>query len=194
LGVAYERARVITSVVLGSLLAFPGMGDAAQISVDTTRHGDSFEVRASAQIDAGMTDAWKVLTDYDGLADFIPGMKESRVISRNGPYVVVEQRGEANLLFLTFPMYVRLAIEEFPYVRIVSKSIAGNFKELHGAYYLQARAGGMTLRYEGNFTPDFGIPPFIATLVVRNTVEKRFVALVREIEKTRDKALVPAVK
>ena len=113
------------------------MVQSADISFQTTRHGDSFEVRAIAEIDADVADAWKVLTDYGRLVDFIPGMRESRVVSRDGSHVVVDQSGKASLLFFTFPMSVRLAIDEYPNDRIVSNAISGNFKEMHGGTTLQ---------------------------------------------------------
>jgi ribosome-associated toxin RatA of RatAB toxin-antitoxin module len=174
------------------LLVLPAGAQAAEISVQTTRHGDSFEIEATAEIEVDVADAWKVLTDYDRLADFIPGMQESRVVSRDGFNVVVDQRGEASLLFLTFPMRVRLAIEERPYERIVSTAIAGNFKELHGVYHLQPRGAKLQLRYEGKFTPDFVFPPLLGTLIVRTTAERRFSAMVHEIEKARRREPVPA--
>ena len=161
------------------------MGQGAEIAVQVVRHGDSFEVEATADIDAGVGDAWKVLTDYDRLSEFIPGMLESRVVSRDGFSVVVDQRGETSVLFFTYPISVRLAIEEQPYERIASTAISGNFKDLSGIYVLQARGDGLTLRYEGKFTPDFAYPPLLGTLIVRSTVEKRFGAMVQEIEKTR---------
>lgn len=105
---------------------------------------------------------------------------------------MIEQRGEASLLFFTFPMRVRLAIEEYPYERIVSNAISGDFKEMHGVYHLEARDAGLRLRYEGKFTPDFVVPPLIGTLMMRSTVERRFSAMVREIEKTRRHKPVPA--
>ena len=176
------------------LMVLPATGQAAEIVVHATRHGDSFEVDASAEIEADVKDAWKVLTDYGRLAEFIPGMQESRVVSRNGPHVVVDQRGEASFLFLTFPMRVRLAIEERPYDRVVSTAIAGNLKEMNGVYHLQSRGAGLQLRYEGKFTPDFGFPPLLGTLIVRTTVERRFSAMVREIENTRQKKSVPAIR
>ena len=188
-----KRIRAIFSALL-LLLAFPATNRAAEISVQTTRHGDSFEVNASAEIAVSVAEAWKVLTDYDRLAEFIPGMLESRVVSRDGSNVVVDQRGETSLLFLTFPMRVRLAIEEQPYVRIASIAIAGNFKELTGVYLLKAQDAGMRLRYEGKFTPDFGFPPLLGTLIVRNTAEKRFSAMVYEIEKARRRNPAPVAR
>lgn len=185
------RRRTIYPALWLLLLILPATGRTADITVQTTRHGDSFEVEAVAEIEADVVDAWKVLTDYDRLAEFIPGMVESRVVSRDGSNVLVDQRGEASLLFFTFPMRVRLAIEEYPNDRIVSNAISGNFKEMHGVYHLQALDAGLRLRYEGKFTPDFGVPPLVGTLVVRSTVERRFSAMVREIEKTRRHEVSP---
>ena len=176
------------------LSVFSATGQAAEISVHTTRHGERFEIEATAEIDADVAPAWKVLTDYDRLADFIPGMRESRVVSRYGLNVVVDQRGDASMLFFRFPMSVRLAIEEFPFDRIVSSAISGNFKELHGVYHLRAHAAGVRLSYEGTFTPDFAVPPLIGTLLVRSTVERRFAAMAHEIEKTRRKEPLPGAR
>ena len=189
-----RRSRLIVPALCGSLLASPAAGQAAEIAVHTTRHGDSFEVKATAEIEADEAEAWKVLTGYDRLAEFIPGVQESRILSRDGSKVVVDQRGEASLLFFTFPMRVRLAIEEFPTDRIESVAIAGNFKEMHGVYYLEPRPGGVRLRYEGTFTPDFGVPPLIGTLLMRSTLEKRFAAMVHEIEKTRQREPIPGTR
>jgi carbon monoxide dehydrogenase subunit G len=189
-----ERSRTRFPALWLFLLVLPATGQTAEISVQTTRHDDSFEVEATAEIEADMADAWKVLTDYDRLAEFIPGMKESRVVSRDGSNVVVDQRGEASLLFFTLPMHVRLAIEEYPYDRIVSSAISGNFKEMHGVYHLEAGDIGLRLHYEGKFTPDFGVPPLIGTMLVRSTVERQFSAMVREIEKTRRREPGPAAK
>jgi ribosome-associated toxin RatA of RatAB toxin-antitoxin module len=164
-------------------LALPVLADAADITVEVVRRDDSFEVEAGAEIPAQVDVAWEVLTDYDRLAEFIPGMTESRVVSRAGRSVVVDQRGKAGLLFFTFPIEVRLEIEESPYGRIESRAIRGNFRELTGAYDLQVRGDRLSLRYSGRLTPDFGIPPLIGTLLVRNTVEKRFGAMVDEIKR-----------
>ena len=182
------------SSFLSCLLLLPLGAQAAPIQVEVAGHGDSFEVRATAEIDVEVESAWKVLTDYDRLAEFIPGMLESRVVSRDGSKVIVDQRGETSLLFLTFPMKIRLEVEEQPFERIVSTAIAGNFKDLHGVYVLEPTNTGMLLRYEGRFTPDFGFPPMLGTLIVRHTVERRFGAMVKEIEKTKAGEPAPAVK
>ncbi len=162
-------------------LAFPALCQAADISLEATRHGDSFKVEAVAEFEAEVTLAWEVITDYDRLSEFIPGMHSSRIVSRSKRSVIVDQNGEARLLFLSFPIKVRLEVEEFPYERVVSRAIEGNFKDLRGVYTLEARGRRLLLHYTGSMTPDFSIPPLIGTFLVRNTAEKRFGAMVDEI-------------
>ena len=186
--------RLVVCVVSLLLCALSAPSTAAEIHVNTTRHGDTFEIQATAVIQADVAEAWKVLTDYERLSEFIPGLQESKVVSRNGSNVVLDQSGEAHLLFFKFPMRVRLAITEFPHSRVVSRAIAGNFREMQGIYRLEAQGKGMQLRYEGSFTPDFDFPPFFGTLLVRSTLEKRFAAMVHEIEKRRRGDSVPGKK
>jgi ribosome-associated toxin RatA of RatAB toxin-antitoxin module len=154
---------------------------AADVEVQASRHGDAFEVSANALLDADAGVAWDVLTDYDRLSEFIPGMHSSKLVSREANRAIVDQRGEASLLFFHFPIEVRLAIEEHRPDRIESQAVSGNFRELKGLYRLEAEGERLRLIYHGTFTPDFDIPPLIGTMVVRHTLEQRFGAMVTEI-------------
>jgi len=154
---------------------------AADVQVRAERRGDTFEVEASAQFVADRQVAWDVLTDYEHLSSFIPGMHSSKVVARNGRELQVDQRGEARLLFFSFPIEVRLAITETAPERIESHAISGNFKALSGEYRLEPRGSHLVLQYSGQFTPDFDVPPLIGTMVVRHTLEQRFGAMVDEI-------------
>lgn len=174
-------------------LAFPALCYPADISLQVARDGDRFDIEAAAEIEAEVTLAWEVLTDYGRLSEYIPGMHSSRIVSRSNRSVIVDQIGEARLLFLSFPMRVRLEVEEFPYERIVSRAIEGNFKEFRGAYTLEARGRHLLLHYTGSLTPDFSIPPLIGTILVRKTMEKRFGAMVDEIVRRQRLRDLPVV-
>ena len=173
-------------------LAFPALCLPADISVQAARQGDRFEVEAAAEFEAEVALAWEVLTGYDRLSEFIPGMHSSRTVSRSKHSVIVDQSGEARLLFFSIPIQVRLEVEEFPYERIVSRAIEGNFKEMSGSYTLEVRGRRLLLHYTGSLTPDFSIPPLIGTILVRKTVEKRFGAMVDEIMRRQRLREVPA--
>ena len=57
------------------------------------------QLRLPLEIDAG----WAVLTDYDRLTSFIPNLISSRVVSREGLEVVLEQEGASALLGCALP-------------------------------------------------------------------------------------------
>ena len=156
---------------------------AAEIIMHVSRNGDEFHVDASAEFDGTVARTWRVLTDYARLAEYVPDLQTSRVISRDGNQAVVDQKGEARVLFFSFPIEVRLAVTEHPYERVVSRAVSGNFREMSSAYSLEAGQGRVALRYTGRMIPDFFIPPLIGTLALRHNIEASFRALVEEIER-----------
>ena len=183
-------ALVLRGLLPALLLA--GAAQAAEIRVNASRHDGALYVEASAAVDGDLLQAWRVLTDYDHLSAFIPGMRVSRVLAREGNNVVLEQKGEARLLFLAFPLEVRLAVAEYPHRRIVAHAVAGSFTEMTGTYFLDERDNRVVLRYQGRMVPDFLVPPLIGTLVLRRNVETQFTALVDEIERRHFRAEPPA--
>jgi carbon monoxide dehydrogenase subunit G len=151
--------------------------------VDVDRHGGSFEVRAEATVLAPIATVWQVLTDYDNLARFIPGLARSAVQARTANRVVVEQKGEARFLVFSYPIEVRLEVLESPTDSITSRAIEGNLKRMNGRYELRSAAGAIQLRYSGELEPGFELPPIIGSLAVRTMVEEQFGAMVAEIER-----------
>lgn len=164
------------------LLALLVPAQAAEVTVHASRSGDVLQVEASAEFEGSLDSAWQVLTDYGRFAEFVPALQVSRVISRDGNTVVVEQKGEARLLFFSYPIDVRLAITENGREQVVSRAVAGNFREMRSIYALEARQGRVFLRYSGRLEPDFYVPPLIGTYLLRTSVESMFRALVDEIE------------
>ena len=180
------------SLLWWTALAIPVLSQATETTVHAIRSGESFEFEAVSEFEADLKQAWEVLIDYDRFSDFIPGMQTSQIIARDEHNVVVDQRGEASLLFFTFPIRVRLAIEEYPYRRVVSRAIGGDFREFRGVYDLEAHGLQVRLHYAGQCTPNFRIPPLISTILVRRMVEKRFSAMVDEILRRQAFANLPA--
>ena len=174
--------RGVSCLLFLCVTAIATAAPAAEISVRATRDGDALEVEAVADLAVGLARAWEVLTDYNRFSQFVPDLRESRVISREGGNAVVEQKGEARFLFFSYPIEVRLAVTEFPRERIESRAIAGNFRELRCTYTLEPREGGVRLRYQGRLVPDFQLPLF-HTYVLKSNVEATFRAMVEEIER-----------
>ena len=161
---------------------------AADVVVTATRDGDVLVIEASAEFEGTVAQTWRVLTDYDNLARFIPNLTVSRVTARSAEGVMVEQKGEARLLVFSYPVEVQLAISETPPTKVVSRAVAGNFREMSGMYVVDEQGGRIRLRYTGRMVPGFFVPPLIGTWVLRNNVETTFGALVDEIVRRQNAA------
>jgi carbon monoxide dehydrogenase subunit G len=174
--------RTLPKLIVAVLVLHAAVAGAADdLSVDVRRNGRSFAVRAVATVAAAVV--WEVLTDYDNLARFIPGLSSSAVQSRVTNRVLVEQKGEARFLVFSYPIEVRLEVLESPSDSITSREVGGNLKRMTGRYDLESGNGGIVLRYSGELEPDFELPPVIGTLAVRTMVEEQFAAMVGEIER-----------
>ena len=153
--------------------------------IEAERHGESIEVRAHALIAAPPALIWQVLTDYERLPSFIPGIEKSVVRERQGGRLVLEQTGEARFLVFSFPIDVRYEVIESPPDWVSSRAVAGNLRRMNGRYDLQASParGSMVLRYQGEIEPNFALPPIVGVVALRSMVEQQFSAMVAEIER-----------
>ena len=155
---------------------------AQELSIETPDSSGAITVSASADMRVQPATAWSVISDYDHLADFLPNMRSSRVVQRNGDQLVLEQTGVFGFLFFQQPIRVRLAVTELPPRRIVAHAVGGNLKQMDGSYTLETLPDGrVRLSYAGRLVPDFAIPPVVGKLVVRKILARQFSAMVDEI-------------
>ena len=174
----------LSSAATLALAILCGMTSAARaqdVSIRTTRDGDFVIVSASALMKVDQHVAWTVLSDYDHLAKFIPDMKSSRVVSRDGNRLRVEQQGDVGFFFYREPVNMVLDVHEEPPSRITARGIEGNIRGLETRYELHSSGAGVRLDYAGRFVPNFSIPPLIGMPIVNRLIERRFRAMVDEI-------------
>ena len=143
------------------------------------------EVRAQATLAATPRLVWDVLTDYEALPRFIPGLSKSVVRERSPGRVLLEQAGDARFLVFSFPIDVRLEVTENAPHWISSRAVAGNLHRMTGRYDVVpgTKGDGCTLLYRGLLEPDFPLPPIVGLAAMRSMVEEQFAAMVAEIER-----------
>jgi ribosome-associated toxin RatA of RatAB toxin-antitoxin module len=183
------RGSSMAFALIAAAYAAPGSG-ADDVSVEAERRGTSVEIHARALIAAPPGLVWEVLTDYERLPGFIPGIAKSVVRERQGNRLVLEQTGEARFLMFSFPIDLRSEVIESPPDWVSSRAVGGNLRRMNGRYELrpapagvQAAHGRMLLRYEGEIEPDFELPPLLGLVALRSMVEQQFTAMVAEIER-----------
>lgn len=166
-------------------MAANGVLAAEELTVHAERRDEGVEIRARALIAAPVDLVWRVLTDYERLPAFVPGIATSVVRARQGRYLRLEQSGEARFLIFSFPIEVHLDVIESAPDWVVSRSVGGNVRRMDGRYELTADVarGGVALTYTGLIEPDFELPPLVGTAALRAMAEEQFRAMVTEIER-----------
>ena len=178
-----EFVRALTIAFMLSLSLAAANARADEISVEARRRDEALEVVCRALLEAPLDLIWQTLTDYAHLAEFIPGMSMSRVVSQKGAVTVVEQVGAARFLFISIPIEVTLSSTERPPHAIDAKLIRGNLKRLEGTYRIEPQAGGrMQLSWSGVIEAE-SMPPLVGELLLRSSIEDQFRGMVREIQR-----------
>jgi len=178
------RALTAAALCCALLLAAAGAARAAEeVSVEATRRDDALELVCRAMLDAPLELIWQTLTDYDRLAEFIPGMRRSRLLERRGAVAVIEQSGDAGFLFFSFPLDVTLASTERPPHTLEVKLLKGDLKRLDGAYRIEPQADGRILLTWSGIVEALSMPPLLGELVMRANIADQFRGMVREIER-----------
>jgi ribosome-associated toxin RatA of RatAB toxin-antitoxin module len=175
--------RLSLALLLCCALAAGGAQAGDDISVEARRRDEALEVVCRAMLEAPLELVWQTLTDYGRLAQFIPGMRRSRVVSRAGAVSVIEQSGEARFLFITYPIEVTLSSTERPPFAIDAVLLRGNLKRLDGAYRIEPQADGRMLLTWTGLVEALSMPPLLGEMVLRASIEDQFRGMVREIER-----------
>jgi ribosome-associated toxin RatA of RatAB toxin-antitoxin module len=179
------------ALLLGLLLLHPAAAQGANaFSVNATRYGDAVQVNVRATLRAPLALIWNTLTDYDHLAEFIPGMSKSRLLQRQGNTATIEQSGYAHLWFFRSAIEVTVEAVEQPDSAIQVRLLKGNLKRLEGGYQIEKIGdNNYALSWSGIIEPGVAMPGFIATPLMRKNISEQFLGMVDEIE--RRAALLP---
>jgi ribosome-associated toxin RatA of RatAB toxin-antitoxin module len=121
--------------------------------------GSTRRLAAQLVLPLGAEAVWEVLTDYEQLHSFIPNLVRSRLLSRQGSRVLLEQTGSQRFVGLAFTASVRLELLERLGDGILSfRMVAGDFRRFEGAWTLSGDGKGLRLRYELLVQACLGMP------------------------------------
>ena len=174
------------------LLAFsmPVMAQplAPEVAVRRIDAGDEqvFEVTASGVVRASPAAVWKVLTDYEAMPEFVPDLKKSKVMSRTGNRVIIEQAGVARFLFLSRPIHLVVQAAEEPISAIDITLVTGDMKVYACRWEMTALAdGGTRVSYRGKMVPKFFVPGMLGSNIIRRDIERMMKAVLERLDQAR---------
>jgi ribosome-associated toxin RatA of RatAB toxin-antitoxin module len=103
------------------------------------------QISVRIQIPQPVERIWKVLTDYEALADFIPNLAKSRLIEHPNGGIRLEQIGSGRLLNFNFCARVVLDLEEYFPKEINFRMVEGDFKGFSGSWCLEPYSLGESI-------------------------------------------------
>lgn len=150
-----------------------------------------YRIASSGTVAAAPALVWRILTDYEHLADYLPNLTSARVLSRDGDTVILEQLGTARFLFFSRPIRVVVQVHERAPDRIDVSLVEGDMKVYRARWELipvsgaggAGGAGGTRLVYNATIVPKFGVPGFVGTNAVRKDIARMMAAVLQRLDR-----------
>ena len=171
------------SALLLSGLLCASVAASAEPEIRIERNQDAIVINASLRVDVHHHIAWQVLTDYDNLARFVPGMQSSKIVSRPGEPLLLKQTGQSGFLLFSLPIEVLVQVTEAPLEAVRFHGVGGSFKNKHGEWRIEPQGDATLLIYQANIVPGFWVPPLIGPTVMGQDVRSKLLALAQEMRR-----------
>lgn len=142
-------------------------------------------IDASFHVAATPEEAWEVLTGFDRIGEFVTNIRFSKVLTRAGNRLVVEQRGAASMGLLSYAFASVREVDLYPCLEIRSRLISGTFKRLDGVTLLTLEGSGTRIENHGVSVPDVWIPPVVGLIFIEAETRKQFEEMRNEIQRIR---------
>lgn len=148
-------------------------GSPFDVQVRVTPIDSRFQIQASYIIPTNICNAYSFITAYESAKD-IPGILESKVISRAGNKVRVYRVIEEQVLF--FPIEIKSVVEytEVSNQLLTFEQISGDTKFYRGSWRLTPEKGKIGFKYEASVEPDSFIPSSVIEYFMKNSIRGRF--------------------
>ena len=146
--------------------------------------GGAYEIKAVLKTGVSVQAAWKVLTDYGRIHEFISSVRSSRVIERDSSRVLLAQETSYEVFFYKRDFKVVLDVRETPPARIdFEDTLKRDFRVYKGSWVLEPGEGGARAKYHVLADPDSRTPAFIAKWFIMNDVKRFLNDLLLEMNK-----------
>lgn len=167
--------------------SFAASGLRPLVDVDRSMILGTITIRAFIDVPVDARVGWAVLTDYDRLAQFVPDMHESRLVSKPGQPHRVLQRGEKSWLMLDAPFEILMQMDETPPSRIAFHQISGTLRDMNGEWRLVPLKSGVRIAYYARMEPGLLSPRAPGdSVLIRADIERMLEAIGSEMLRRQD--------
>ncbi|MEL6603506.1 MAG: SRPBCC family protein [Cyanobacteria bacterium J06614_10] len=166
--------------------------EAGEVMVTAKRSGENGQFVARVLIDAPVTEAWKVLTDYDNFEQFLPNVEDSQLLESDDNRRVFEQLNVISIVPSVIDIRSRVVIESMEnYPQQVDFNLVeGDLKVLQGIWKLDpvATTAGeepdkVLITHQVDIDPGDGSPRGLFFSTYRLVLEDSLIAAKQETER-----------
>lgn len=151
--------------------------------VEDSGGGKVYRIAASGTVAAAPNAVWRILTDYDHLAEFVPNLQSARVVSRDGDKIIVDQLGSTQFLFFSRAIHLVTQVREHPPHTIDVSLVDGDMRVYRCRWTLSpTAAGGTRIDYDATIAPNFYVPGIVGVPLVRKDIAAMMTAVLRRMQ------------
>lgn len=159
------------------------------IEVQVSMAGENIIIDLNFTVSASQQEVWDVLTDFDGMADFVSNLKESRIVSVSEDKFTIFQSGTATYGPIRYPFESTREVRLVPYNKILTHLISGNMHKLEGTTYLTDEAGLIRVVHRTEAIPKIWIPAVVGKVFIEHEVREQFNEMRNEVIRRKSAAL-----
>jgi hypothetical protein len=156
---------------------------AGEVTTQVEREDRVLQVRSTFTAESSPGICYGTIADLDHLADFVPGLRSSRIVSPPGMPVELRQVGEARAGPFGVTLDVTLAVRLEPPRQVQFRRLAGNLLQMEGSWTVSGTEHGCVVEYRATMEPDFWVPPLIGPMLTRSKIDEQMAAVLAEIER-----------
>ena len=153
--------------------------------VAVMRRGEIFTIDAVIVVPVALRDAWEVLTDFDGMTSFVPNLTLSRVVSRAGDNLRVEQRGRLKWGLVDEPYEATRDVQLTPTETIRSSSVEGARPPEQGLTRLKEVPSGTEMWHHSDLAMVSWMPDAVSQRFLERVMNARYEAIAAEMVRRR---------
>ena len=158
--------RFLSAVFVVVVTAVPGAtggspGGTRPPGLNVREQGGVYSVSAEFSVPQPSSVAFAVLTDYEQIPRFMPGVTTSIVRERSAERVVIEQEAVSRMMMFSKRVFLLLEVNEEANLLRFRDSAGRSFSLYEGAWRLSQVDGQTAIRYELRATPKFDVPGFL---------------------------------
>ena len=122
-----------------------------------------------------------VLTDFDRMPEFMPGLTSSSIVARHHNQYQVAQQGKVSFGPFSMPFESLRQIEVVDGRRILSRSLSGSARRMQSVIQVRPLEGGSEIDYRIEIEPANWIPSALGSNFLQHELAEQFNALSREM-------------